>query len=82
MKRHIADILFLIFRCFILVVILPAISLGQAPPPPPGGPGSGDPPIGGTVPVDDGVVFLIISALIYTGFKAYQYYLHKKAEKN
>ena len=58
------------------IVLLTAVFIGavqaQTPPPPPGGPGIGDPPIGGTLPIGDGVVFLLILVVIYSIVKIYK----------
>jgi len=45
-----------------------------APPPPQRGPG---PPVG--LPIDDGVVFLFMAAIVLGLYKVYQFRQHKKA---
>ena len=62
----------ILINILLVNLIFPVVIFAQAPPPPPGGPGSGDPPIGGTVPIDNGLIFLLLFAVIYASVKLYQ----------
>jgi hypothetical protein len=62
----------------ILFSMVPLFIIAQGGPPDPGdgGPGSGDPPVGGSAPLDDGIIFLMGLAVSYGAKEVY--HLRKK----
>lgn len=62
----------LIITAIVIVPLLTATASVPPPPPPPPGGGGGDPiPIGGTAPIEGGVVILVSMAAAYGAKKIY-----------
>lgn len=64
----------------LVAVMLVQPLFGQGPPNPPGDPSTGGGPVGGSAPLHDGLVFLLIAAVVYTTYK-HRFILMKQLHK-
>lgn len=68
------------FTVAFLIIILPLISVGQAPPPPNGHGEPGDQSPGGSAPIGGGIAMLLTMGAAYGGKKYYDYRRKMRSE--